>query len=319
MALPRSTVHARSRAQSRAAPALRAPEPPTAAALRERASEAHAGWPSRPGSARLRAARAGLAKALWKVSGERRLPGGAELDRALVALPAEELSWICELSPLGPLYVLPTRRFVTALARTLRELGATRVLEVAAGDGFLSHCLRRSAPDLSITATDSGAWQLPAARMSTRERRALHDVAVPGLRLGAGVERLDARRAIAKHTPDVVLCAWLPPDNLLDRLIRAPVRHVLEIGAGSGVTASAYSWRFAHEFIEGPVEQAARCRLDTRPTEQLHSRVTLYFGGAHPEHFEERVRPGDWLWQFRPPARSRGSAVRSPARRSRDG
>jgi hypothetical protein len=83
-------------------------------------------------------------------------------------------------------------------------------------------------------------------------------------------------------------------------LIRQKVRYVLEIGAGSGVTASAYCWRFAHEFLEGPLEQTARCRLDLRPNTALHSRVTLYFGAAHEEHHQERVRPGDWLHQFKP-------------------
>ena len=136
--------------------------------------------------------------------------------------------------------------------------------------------------------------------MSKRERRALARVAVPGLALGSEVRRLDARAAIDTLRPDVVLCSWLPPGELLDDLVRADVRHVLEIGAGQGVTASAYAWRFAHEFLEGPLERAARCRLDVRPRRTLHSRVTLYFGAAHPEHFEEPVEPGDWLWQFRP-------------------
>ena len=62
----------------------------------------------------------------------------------------------------------------------------------------------------------------------------------------------------------------------------------------------AWSWRFAHDTCEGPLESSARCRLDARPAERLHSRVTLYFGRAHEEHRCERVRPGDWLWQFRP-------------------
>ena len=123
---------------------------------------------------------------------------------------------------------------------------------------------------------------------------------VAGLALGSDVHKLSARAAIARFEPELVLCSWLPPGHrLLDALIRAPVRYVLELGAGSGVTASAYCWRFDHEFLEGPLEQTARCRLDTRPHKQLHSRATLYFGAAHPDHFEERVTPGDWLHQFK--------------------
>jgi 2-polyprenyl-3-methyl-5-hydroxy-6-metoxy-1,4-benzoquinol methylase len=264
------------------------------------ARDAREGFPSRKGSARLRKARAALACALWSANGERRLPGGRELDEALRALPPDELTWICEFSPLGPLYFLPTRRFVLALARELRQLGARRVLEVAAGDGFLSRALARAAPELEVMASDDASWEEPSARMSKAEQRALRAEAVPGLRLGANVERISAQRAVRKHAPDVVVCAWLPPGDLLDALIRAPTQYVLEIGAGAGVTAGAYSWRFEHDFLEGAIERYARCRLDARPEQALHSRVTLYYGRAHPNFHEERVRPGDWLWQFRP-------------------
>jgi len=110
-----------------------------------------------------------------------------------------------------------------------------------------------------------------------------------------------ALAAIRRMRPDLVLACWLPPGNLLSRLIRAPVRHVLEIGAKDGATPGAWNWRFAHQFCE-ELERRARCRLDERPARTLHSRVTLYFGRSHPEFAVERVRKGDWLWQFRPRA-----------------
>ena len=108
---------------------------------------------------------------------------------------------------------------------------------------------------------------------------------------------------------------------LLDRLIRAETRHVLEIGAAGDVTAAgAWSWRFAHDTREGPLERTARCRLDARPARRLHSRVTLYFGRTHPEHHCERVRPGDWLWQFRPRgARAALTSPRDPGRSTPQG
>ena len=236
----------------------------------------------------------------------------------LAPLPAAELWWMCELSPLGPLYLLPTRPFVRALARTIVKLGARRVLEVAAGDGFLSRALRSQAPELEVIASDSGAWSRPQARMRPEEIARLRATHVPGLALGDDVVKLDARRAIETFQPDLVLASWLPPSSLLDVLVRAKVRHVLEIGAGSGVTASAYSWRFAHEFLEGPLEQSARCRLDARPAASLHSRITLYFGAAHPEHHEERVGPGDFLHQFKPrQVASAGAAATRPGRGGR--
>lgn len=264
------------------------------------AEEAYAGWPARGGGPVRRAARAQLARALFTPAGARKLASAPVLDAALEAVSPADLAWIVEFSSLAPLYFLPTRRFVVALAKVLDGLGARRVLEVAAGDGLLARALRSVAPHLDVIATDSGAWIHPEARMSAAERVRHRDRAVPGLALGSDVHRLTATSAIRKFAPDVVLAAWLPPDSLLDRLVRAQVSYVLEIGAGEGITASAYSWRFAHEFLEGPIEQHARCRLDQRPSQKTHSRITLYYGKSHPEHFEERVQPGDWLWQFRP-------------------
>lgn len=272
---------------------------------RELMIEAHAGFPSRGGGKRAIAGRALLARALWNARGDRKLPTQSELDVALSSVSEADLEWTCEFSALGPLYLLPTRPFIQRLASQLRALSVRRVLEVAAGDGFLSRALAAAAPELEVTACDSGAWQTPEARMSAKERRALRGVDVPGLRLGPHVIKCSAAHAIARFEPALVLCSWLPPGHLLDGLVRQNVRYVLEIGAEHGVTASPYSWRFAHEFLEGPLEARARCRLDTRPKEKLHSRLTLYYGKAHPEHYEERVGKNDWLYQFRPKKASR--------------
>jgi hypothetical protein len=263
-------------------------------------AEAHAGFAARGGGARRIAARAKLARVLWKRDGERRLASNAELDRALEASHPDDLEWIFELSPLGPVYFLPTRGFVQALRATIEKLGVSRVLEVGAGDGFLSQSLRRVAPHLELIATDSGAWIQPEARMNEAERKRYRDTVVPGLALGREVQPLSARAAIGRFSPELVLACWLPPGNLLDTLIRSQVQYVLEIGAPDGVTPGAWAWRFAHEFCEGPIEKRARCRLDRHPKRALHSRVTLYFGAAHPEFHEERVRPGSWLAQFKP-------------------
>jgi SAM-dependent methyltransferase len=259
---------------------------------------AHAGFPARKGGAKRIAARAALARVLWDARGRRRLPGQRALDAALQANDPRDLEWMFELSPLAPLYLLPTRAFVNALAKQIRALKVKRVLEVAAGDGYLAQSLQRVAPELQVTASDSGAWSDPTARMSAAERR-LHRHA-PGLALGSNVERLDAARAIRRHQPELVLCSWLPPGHMLDALVRSRAQYVLEIGAGNGITGSAYSWRFAHEFLEGALERSARCRLDVSPRTELHSRVTLYFARGHEFYFEERVQRGDWLYQFRP-------------------
>jgi hypothetical protein len=105
---------------------------------------------------------------------------------------------------------------------------------------------------------------------------------------GPGVRRVEARAAIRELRPDLVLACWLPPGPLLAALIRAPVRYVLEIGAGSGVTGDAACWRFPHDFCD-ELDALGRCRLDERPARALHTRATLYLGKAHEEFAEDRA------------------------------
>lgn len=81
------------------------------------------------------------------------------------------------------------------------------VLEVGAGNGRLSHFLRRKlkAPSAStslgtfqVVATDSGGWKLKGADALS----AVEDF-VP-------VEKLGFEAALAKYNPDVVLVSWMP-------------------------------------------------------------------------------------------------------------
>jgi hypothetical protein len=145
---------------------------------------------------------------------------------------------------------------------------------VAAGDGHLARELQRVAPDLRITATDSGKWERPQARMNAAEKRRLKRTAVAGLAPGADVLRLEALAAIRKLKPDLVVASWLPPGPLLGRIIRAAPL-VLEIGAGSGVTGDIRCWRYPHDFLDH-LDALGRCRLDERPARKLHTRATLY-------------------------------------------
>ena len=111
--------------------------------------------------------------------------------------------------------------------------------------------------------------------MSPRERRELRGTAVSGIRPGSDVVRLDARAAIDRFRPDLVLACWLPPGPLLGRILRASDRDVIEIGAGSGITGDISCWRYEHEFCD-ELDMLGRCRLDERPARKLHTRVTLY-------------------------------------------
>lgn len=229
------------------------------------------GWPLRRGrvSARVR-----MARLLWTVRGERKLPSLAAFDRAAAQLALGELEELCEFNPVGPVYSIPTLPFVRALLRRIRACGARKIVEVAAGDGHLSRSLAVMAPDLRVTATDSFSWEKPGARMNAREKRALRLVPVLGLVPGPGVLRMGALRAIEELRPDLVLCSWLPPGPLLLRIIRSAPQ-VLEIGAGSGITGDIRAWRYEHEFCD-EVEAVGRCRLDERPQRKLHTTVTLY-------------------------------------------
>ena len=219
--------------------------------------------------------RATVERLLWDEDGERRVPSAAALDRAVSALARGDLERICEFNPFGPVYFIPTAPFLRALARRIRSRGARQVLEVAAGDGHLTRALSAHAPDLRIVASDCGKWERPHARMSPRERRELRGTAVSGIRPGSDVVRLDARAAIDRFRPDLVLACWLPPGPLLGRILRASDRDVIEIGAGSGITGDISCWRYEHEFCD-ELDALGRCRLDERPSRKLHTRVTLY-------------------------------------------
>ncbi len=168
------------------------------------------------------AARDGVEGLLWDANGGRRVPSAAAFDRAVAKLRRGELERLCEFNPLAPIYLIPTRPFLRALARRIRATGARTVLEVAAGDGL----------------------------------------------------RLEALDAIQRLKPDLVLASWLPPGPLLGRIIRAAPL-LLEIGAGSGITGDIRCWRYPHDFCDD-LDALARCRLDERPAEKLHTRVTLY-------------------------------------------
>jgi len=219
--------------------------------------------------------RATVERLLWDEDGERRVPSAAALDRAVSALARGDLERICEFNPFGPVYFIPTAPFLRALARRIRSRGARQVLEVAAGDGHLTRALSAHALDLRIVASDCGKWERPHARMSPRERRELRGTAVSGIRPGSDVVRLDARAAIDRFRPDLVLACWLPPGPLLGRILRASDRDVIEIGAGSGITGDISCWRYEHEFCD-ELDALGRCRLDERPARKLHTRVTLY-------------------------------------------
>ncbi|MFO0625119.1 MAG: hypothetical protein U0325_05830 [Polyangiales bacterium] len=231
------------------------------------------------------AARATLAATLWDAQGRRRLPDDAALVAALEACDPRDVWWVCEASSAGPVYLLPTREWVAALADHVRALAPQRVLEVGAGDGFLAACLAAAVPAVEVVATDSFAWRRPAARMSDADRAAYPNVSFAGISARHPVAKMAAVTAVTRYQPDLVIVCWPPPGALVERVIRAPCGVVLEIGVEGDVTGdAARTWRYAKEFLDGPLQDLALCRLDARPSEGRATRVTAYYGRRHPEH-----------------------------------
>ena len=95
---------------------------------------------------------------------------------------------------------------------------------------------------------------------------------------------MSAVAAVKKFRPDVVLVSWAPPGLLVERVVRAPSRLVLDIGVEGDVCGNGErTWRFNKDFLDGPIQDLALCRLDARPRKERHTRVTCYFGALHPE------------------------------------
>jgi hypothetical protein len=213
-----------------------------------------------------------LAKLLWDEQGRRLLPSDRALSAAMATTSARDVWKVCEDSDPGPVYLLPTREWIAALARFCDRMKVRTVLEVAAGDGFLSACLQRARPRLTVHATDDYSWRRPAARGGR-----------VGISPGAHVERSSAARAVAKYEPDLTIVCWAPPGRLVERVIRAPSSLVLDISVDGDVCGDdARTWRYEKEFLEGAIERRAWCRLDHGTVRR--TRVTLYFGARHPRH-----------------------------------
>lgn len=231
-------------------------------------------------------ARAALVDVLFDARGNRRLPADKALVAAIAACGPEDLWWVCEANSRGPLYLLPTREWITALVAFVDEVKAKSVLEVAAGDGFVSACLQRRRPALRVIASDDFSWTKPDRRMNDDDRkefaRFVSAGALKGIQPLPIVEKLSAVAAVKKHQPDLVLVSWAPPGTLVERVIRAPSKLVLDISVDGDVCGNGNAtWRFEKEFLDGPLEQRALCRLDQHPDAGRATRATLYFGKRH--------------------------------------
>jgi hypothetical protein len=219
---------------------------------------------------------------LWGARGRRRLPRERELVDAIDACAPGDLWWVCEANSAGPLYLLPTREWLTALVAFVEEIGAKKVLEIGAGDGFLATVLQRRCKKIQVRATDNFSWTNVENRMSAADRREFGATPFRGIQPLPIVEKRAAVATIHAWRPDLVIVSWAPPGTLVERAIRAPSRLVLDLSVDGDVCGNGEkTWRFEKEFLDGPLEQRALCRLDETPRVSRATRATLYYGRRH--------------------------------------
>jgi hypothetical protein len=109
-----------------------------------------------------------------------------------------------------------------ALVERLTALiGDRPCLEIAAGDGTLTRFL--AAAGVEVTATDDGSWS--------------HSV-----RCGEDVERQDARRALHRRRPSVVICSWPPAGNNFERHVFSTPSVQLYVVIGTRHAFGAGDW-----------------------------------------------------------------------------
>jgi hypothetical protein len=126
--------------------------------------------------------------------GLERKPASATVFRLVWPLLRQRRLLMPLVQPKG-IYCFYTRQLIRELSTVI---GDRTCLEIAAGDGTLSRFL--AAAGVAVTATDDYSWQ--------------SRVEYP-----AEVLPQDARTALRKHTPQVVICSWPPPGNSFERLV----------------------------------------------------------------------------------------------------
>ncbi|WP_342562150.1 hypothetical protein NST84_21305 [Paenibacillus sp. FSL R7-0345] len=118
-------------------------------------------------------------------------------ERKPVSLPAFRFfwKWVKDKTILMPLvnkkgiYCFYSKELIKELAALTQDKNC---LEIAAGDGTLTRFLNEAG--IACTATDDYSWK--------------HYIDYP-----AFVEKADAKSALAKYSPEVVICSWPVPKN----------------------------------------------------------------------------------------------------------
>jgi hypothetical protein len=126
-------------------------------------------------------------------SGQRKIPSKL-LSQWWWRSVRDKANVLMHLQSLG-IYCVYSRELCSGLARRMR---GRKCLEVGAGDGTLSLALESLGID--VRPTDDHSWN-------------------GKIQYPTWVENLDARSALRKYSPEIVICSWPPPNNNFEREI----------------------------------------------------------------------------------------------------
>jgi len=136
----------------------------------------------------------------------------------------------CEVLDIFQFY---STEFIDHIVKTINKLGPRSIVEVGAGDGYLSYFLGERGVD--IVPTD--------------------DYSRPHINRPERVEKIGQKDALKKYNPDHVVINWeeFQATISLDVLAHPSVKHLLWIGEGKGgCTGSEELWEFDYEDTDNP-------------------------------------------------------------------
>ncbi len=131
------------------------------------------------------------------------------------------------------IFQLWNKEYIETLASEIKKLiGEDLAVEVAAGDGMLSHWLREHG--INIIASDNMSWH---------EKGERHDRDQP-VKTQSEVEKLDGVAAVKKYKPRLVIASWVEYTSTLDiEILEQSPEFFIIIGEGrGGCTGSEELW-----------------------------------------------------------------------------
>ncbi|WP_085909310.1 hypothetical protein [Kiloniella majae] len=117
------------------------------------------------------------------------------------------------------IYCFYTKELINEL---IKIIGTQSCLEIAAGDGTLTRFLKGQ--DVNISATDNQSWQ--------------QSIEYPEF-----VINIDAKNALKKYNPDVVICSWPPSDNSFEKYVFKTRSVKTYIVIGSQIRSASGNWK----------------------------------------------------------------------------